>query len=148
MCTNMEGVANEIARMEKKTGVILAEEQRAAVLEAMSSGVLIITGGPGTGKTTTINTILQLLQDEGCEVVLAAPTGRAAKRMSEATGVEAQTIHRLLESTFLGEDVRRQTFDRNEENPIEADVIIIDETSMVDIMLMHALLRRLRQVLV
>ena len=84
MCTNMEGVANEIARMEKKTGVILAEEQRAAVLEAMSSGVLVITGGPGTGKTTTINTILQLLQDEGCEVVLAAPTGRAAKRMSEA----------------------------------------------------------------
>lgn len=141
MCTNMEGVANEIARMEKKTGVILAEEQRAAVLEAMSCGVLIITGGPGTGKTTTINTILQLLQDEGCEVVLAAPTGRAAKRMSEATGVEAQTIHRMLESTFLGEDVRRQTFDRNEENPIEADVIIIDETSMVDIMLMHALLR-------
>lgn len=79
MCTNMEGVANEIARMEKKTGVILAEEQRAAVLEAMSCGVLIITGGPGTGKTTTINTILRLLKDEGCEVVLAAPTGRAAK---------------------------------------------------------------------
>lgn len=138
---NMEGVANAIVRMEQRTGVVLAEEQRAAVLEAMSRGLLIITGGPGTGKTTTINTILQLLQAEDCEVVLAAPTGRAAKRMTEATGVEAQTIHRLLETTFLGENTRRQTFERNEENPIDADVIIIDETSMVDLLLMHALLR-------
>ena len=138
---NIEKVAKEIVAVEKQTGVILAEEQRFAVLEAMTRGILVITGGPGTGKTTTINTILQILQTEDCEVVLAAPTGRAAKRMSEATGVEAQTIHRLLETTFLGEDSRRQTFDRNEENPIEADVIIIDETSMVDLLLMHALLR-------
>ncbi len=140
-CTNMEGVAKAIVRMEKKTGVCLAEEQRAAVLEAMSRGVLIVTGGPGTGKTTTINTIIHLLQEEDCDVVLAAPTGRAAKRMTEATGVEAQTIHRLLGTAFLGEDTRRQVFDHNEDNPLEADVIIIDEVSMVDLLLMHALLR-------
>ncbi len=138
---NMETVAKEIARVEKDTGVILAEEQRLAVLEAMSCGVLIITGGPGTGKTTTINTILRILQREEQEVVLAAPTGRAAKRMTEATGMEAQTIHRLLGISFVNEDNRRQSFDKNEDDPIEADVIIIDETSMVDITLMQALLR-------
>lgn len=138
---SMEKTAREIAAVEKQTGVILAEEQRAAVQEAMSRGVLIVTGGPGTGKTTTINTILRILKKEDVEVVLAAPTGRAAKRMTEATGVEAQTIHRLLETSFLSDDSRRQTFERNEENPIEADVIIIDETSMVDLLLMHSLLR-------
>ena len=138
---DMEYIAKEIARVEKETGVILAEEQRAAVLEAMSNGVLIITGGPGTGKTTTINTILRILQREEQEVVLAAPTGRAAKRMTEATGMEAQTIHRLLGINFMGEENRRQTFDKNEDDPIEADVIIIDESSMVDIALMQALLR-------
>ncbi|MBM6829596.1 ATP-dependent RecD-like DNA helicase [Anaerotignum lactatifermentans] len=138
---SMEKTAREIAAVEKQTGVILAEEQRAAVQEAMSRGVLIVTGGPGTGKTTTINTILRILKKEDVEVVLAAPTGRAAKRMTEATGVEAQTIHRLLETSFLSDDSRRQTFERNEENPIEADVIIIDETSMVDLLLMQSLLR-------
>ncbi len=138
---DMEYVAKEIARVEKETGVVLAEEQRLAVLEAMSCGVLIITGGPGTGKTTTINTILRILQREEQDVVLAAPTGRAAKRMTEATGMEAQTIHRLLGINFVNEDNRRQTFDKNEDDPIEADVIIIDETSMVDIVLMQALLR-------
>lgn len=138
---SMEKTAREIAAVEKQTGVVLAEEQRAAVQEAMSRGVLIITGGPGTGKTTAINTILRILKKEDVEVVLAAPTGRAAKRMTEATGVEAQTIHRLLETSFLSDDSRRQTFERNEENPIEADVIIIDETSMVDLLLMHSLLR-------
>ena len=138
---NMESIATEIARVEKETGVVLAEEQRAAVAEALSCGVLIITGGPGTGKTTTINTILRILKKEDMDVVLAAPTGRAAKRMTEATGMEAQTIHRLLGISFIGEDSRRQTFDKNEENPIEADVIIIDESSMVDIVLMQALLR-------
>lgn len=138
---DMEYIAKEIARVEKETGVILAEEQRLAVLEAMSSGVLIITGGPGTGKTTTINTILRILKREELDVVLAAPTGRAAKRMTEATGMEAQTIHRLLGINFMGEDNRRQTFDKNEDDPIEADVIIIDESSMVDIALMQALLR-------
>lgn len=138
---NMEVIAREILRVEQETGVKLAKEQRLAVLEAMSCGVLIITGGPGTGKTTTINTILRLLQREEQEVVLAAPTGRAAKRMTEATGMEAQTIHRLLGINFVNEDNRRQTFDKNEEDPIEADVIIIDESSMVDIVLMQALLR-------
>lgn len=136
-----ETIAKAIARVEDETGVTLAEEQRLAVLEAMSSGVLIITGGPGTGKTTTINTILRILQEEEQEVVLAAPTGRAAKRMTEATGMEAQTIHRLLGISFVNEDSRRQSFERDEDNPIEADVIIIDETSMVDIGLMQALLR-------
>lgn len=136
-----DSIARQIARVEKETGVILAEEQRLAVLEAMSSGVLIITGGPGTGKTTTINTILRILQEEELEVVLAAPTGRAARRMTEATGMEAQTIHRLLGINFVAEDSRRQSFERDEDNPIEADVIIIDETSMVDIGLMQALLR-------
>lgn len=136
-----DSIARQIARVEKETGVILAEEQRLAVLEAMSSGVLIITGGPGTGKTTTINTILRILQEEELEVVLAAPTGRAARRMTEATGMEAQTIHRLLGINFVTEDSRRQSFERDEDNPIEADVIIIDETSMVDIGLMQALLR-------
>lgn len=116
---NMESIATEIARVEKETGVVLAEEQRAAVAEALSCGVLIITGGPGTGKTTTINTILRILKKEDMDVVLAAPTGRAAKRMTEATGMEAQTIHRLLGISFIGEDSRRQTFDKNEENPIE-----------------------------
>ncbi len=131
----------QIQQVEKETGVQLAPEQREAVMEAMSGGVLIITGGPGTGKTTTINTILRLLEKEEKEVVLAAPTGRAAKRMTEATGVEAKTIHRLLGTTFVSEDNRRQVFDKNEDDPIEADVIIIDETSMVDLPLMHALLR-------
>ncbi len=138
---NMEYIAHEIFRVEQETGVILAEEQRLAVLEAMSCGVLIITGGPGTGKTTTINTILRILKREEQDVVLAAPTGRAAKRMTEATGMEAQTIHRLLGISFVSEDNRRQSFEINEDDPIEADVIIIDETSMVDIVLMQALLR-------
>lgn len=131
----------QIQQVEKETGVLLAPEQRQAVMEAVSGGVLIITGGPGTGKTTTINTILRLLEKEEKEVVLAAPTGRAAKRMTEATGVEAKTIHRLLGTTFVSDDNRRQVFDKNEDDPIEGDVIIIDETSMVDLHLMHALLR-------
>lgn len=138
---SMEAIAEEIAKVERETGVALAEEQRAAVAEALGCGVLILTGGPGTGKTTTINTILRILKKEDLTVVLAAPTGRAAKRMTEATGMEAQTIHRLLGISFTGEDNRGQTFDKNEENPIEADVIIIDESSMVDIVLMQALLR-------
>ena len=131
----------QIKKIEQESGVQLAAEQRQAVMEAMSGGVFIITGGPGTGKTTTINTILRLLEKEEQEVVLAAPTGRAAKRMTDATGVEAKTIHRLLGTTFLSEDNRRQVFDKNEDDPIEADVLIIDETSMVDLHLMHALLR-------
>jgi exodeoxyribonuclease V alpha subunit len=102
--------------------------------------VLILTGGPGTGKTTTINTIIGLLEQRGLEVTLAAPTGRAAKRMSEATGREAKTIHRLLEVAFMSEDSRRQTFNKNEDSPLETDVLIVDEASMIDILLMKNLL--------
>lgn len=138
---DLDEIQKKILSMEKETGVTLAAEQRQAVMEAMQGGVMIITGGPGTGKTTTINTILHLLKQEEKEVLLAAPTGRAAKRMTEATGVEAKTIHRLLGTTYVSEDTRRQSFEKNEEEPIETDVLIIDETSMVDIHLMQALLR-------
>lgn len=136
-----KGMDKRIDKLEKEKKIKLAPEQRQAVKEAMTEGVLIITGGPGTGKTTTINSIISLLEEEGYEVILAAPTGRAAKRMSEATGKEAGTIHRLLEITFLEEDNKKQIFERNEERPLEADVIIIDEMSMVDILLMNSLLK-------
>ena len=138
---NSVDVEQAIKKIEEKTRKELAQQQKQAVIDAMTHGVLIITGGPGTGKTTTINTIIQILQEEENEVVLAAPTGRAAKRMTEATGMDAQTIHRLLGINFITEDKRRQTFEKNEENPINADVIIIDESSMIDITLMHSLLR-------
>ena len=134
---------DRIKRIEKETGTILDEMQRKAVKEAVSHGLFILTGGPGTGKTTTINTIIRFFEGEGAELRLAAPTGRAAKRMTEATGYEAQTIHRLLElSGMPDEDNRTQAihFERNAQNPLEADVIIIDEMSMVDIFLMHSLL--------
>lgn len=115
--------------------------QRNAVMQAVSSGLLIVTGGPGTGKTTTINTIIRYFESEDMEIRLAAPTGRAAKRMTEATGCEAQTIHRMLELSGAPEDDKNVSFMRNEENPIDADVIIIDEMSMVDIFLMNSLLK-------
>ena len=117
--------------------------QKQAVAAAASHGLFILTGGPGTGKTTTINAIIRYFEEEGAELRLAAPTGRAAKRMTEATGYEAQTIHRLLELNGMPEEEqegRAVHFDRNSENPLEADVIIIDEMSMVDIALMHSLL--------
>ena len=120
------------------------ELQIQAVIEAVNSGLLIITGGPGTGKTTTINTIIRYFEQEEMEILLAAPTGRAAKRMTEATGYEARTIHRLLELTGVPADdgdTSGMHFERNEENPLDADAIIIDETSMVDIHLMQALLK-------
>ena len=118
----------------------LSDCQKSAVSAATSQGVLILTGGPGTGKTTTINTIITLLEQQGLSVLLAAPTGRAAKRMSEATGRETKTIHRLLEVAFISEDSRRQTFHKNEESPLETDVLIVDESSMIDILLMKNLL--------
>lgn len=127
--------------VEKRQNIELSEEQRTAVMEAMVSGVLIITGGPGTGKTTIINTLLDILEDEDQEVLLAAPTGRAAKRMTETTGREASTIHRMLEIQYLEENEGPQKFQRNEENPLEADVVIVDEVSMVDIVLMNHLLK-------
>lgn len=136
-------VERRIAQIEKETKTTLDEMQKKAVTEAASHGLFILTGGPGTGKTTTINAIIRFFEGEGAELRLAAPTGRAAKRMTEATGYEAQTIHRLLELTGMPDEEREGQpihFERNAENPLEADVIIIDEMSMVDIHLMHSLL--------
>ena len=135
------GIDKNIDKFQQNNDIELASEQREAVKEALSNGVVVITGGPGTGKTTTINTIIHMLEEKELEVMLAAPTGRAAKRMSEATGREAQTIHRLLEIEFIQEDSRRQSFSKNEENPLDADVLIVDEMSMVDVVLMNALLK-------
>lgn len=134
-------VLDRIRRIELAEKIELDDKQRDAVLQAVRSGFLVITGGPGTGKTTTINTIIRYFEGEDMDIRLAAPTGRAAKRMTEATGCEAQTIHRMLELTGAPEDDRMAGFARNEENPIEADVIIIDEMSMVDIFLMNSLLK-------
>ena len=136
-------VERRIVQKEKETGTVLDEMQKKAVQEAAGHGLLILTGGPGTGKTTTINAIIRYFEGEGAEIMLAAPTGRAAKRMTEATGYEAQTIHRLLELSGMPEDDREGQpihFERNAENPLETDVIIIDEMSMVDIHLIHSLL--------
>ncbi|MBD5087324.1 MAG: ATP-dependent RecD-like DNA helicase [Clostridiales bacterium] len=129
-------------KLENQMEMELDSMQRTAVLEAARNGLLIITGGPGTGKTTTINAIIQFFQQEGLDILLAAPTGRAAKRMSETTGQEAQTIHRLLELSGNVEDEnQRMHFERNEENPLETDVVIVDEMSMVDISLLQSLLK-------
>lgn len=136
-------VEKELAQTQRELKIDLVEEQKEAVRNVLTNGVTVITGGPGTGKTTTINAILHMLEKAGEDVLLAAPTGRAAKRMSEATGMQAQTIHRLLEIGYMREDAERQMFNRNEDNPIEADVLIVDEMSMVDITLMHALLKAL-----
>ncbi len=134
--------------LEREQGISLDELQKKAVLQSIKSGVMILSGGPGTGKTTTINTIIRYFETEGMDILLAAPTGRAAKRMTEATGYEARTIHRLLEingavessSSSNPEDGRKAQFERNEDNPLEADAIIIDEMSMVDIHLFKSLL--------
>ena len=134
-------IDSQLAEEEKKHGITLADQQKEAIREAMHNGVLIITGGPGTGKTTIINIILDILEEGREEYLLAAPTGRAAKRMSEATGRSAQTVHRMLEIEFQPGEDTNQTFSRNEENPLEADVIIVDEMSMVDILLMNHLLK-------
>ena len=136
-------VQRRFGQIVKVTGATLDEMQKKAVTEAAGHGLFILTGGPGTGKTTTINAIIRFFEGEGSELRLAAPTGRAAKRMTEATGYEAQTIHRLLELNGMPEEERQGQavhFERNAENPLEADVIIIDEMSMVDIQLMHSLL--------
>lgn len=132
-------IEERVRRIEKQTGMELDEHQMTAVKEAVRNGLLIITGGPGTGKTTTINTIIKYFEMEGLDIFLAAPTGRAAKRMSETTGFEARTIHRILE--LNGGVDGAAGFERNEQNPLETDVVIIDEMSMVDISLMHALLK-------
>ncbi len=126
--------------IEEETGLQLDSLQRKAVMEAAGNGVTVVTGGPGTGKTTTINSMIHFFESEGMDLMLAAPTGRAAKRMTETTGYEAQTIHRLLEVNGNPEEEGNTGFLRNAENPLEADVIIIDEMSMVDLSLMYALL--------
>ena len=132
-------IEQRIRGIEKKSGMTLDEHQVTAVKEAVRNGLLVITGGPGTGKTTTINTIIRYFELEGLEIFLAAPTGRAAKRMSETTGFEARTVHRMLELNGGAEG--GGGFERDESNPLEADVIIVDEMSMVDISLMCSLLK-------
>lgn len=138
---NYKVMEAKVKEVEAKTGIKLGDLQRKAVYEAVESGLVIITGGPGTGKTTTINAIIKLFEMQNMEILLAAPTGRAAKRMTETTGMEAQTIHRLLELNGNPEEGGSMRFERNELNPLEADVIIIDEMSMVDIYLMYSLLK-------
>ncbi len=137
-----EKVRGRITAIENQFKIELEEQQRIAVSEAAANGLVVVTGGPGTGKTTTINTIIRFFESEGMELLLAAPTGRAAKRMTETTGYEARTIHRLLELSKMSDTQENKfNFERNELNPLETDVLIIDEMSMVDISLMHALLK-------
>ena len=143
-----EKVLLDIERLARGLGIELEELQLGAVLECVRNGVMILTGGPGTGKTTTINTIIHYFAAEGMDILLAAPTGRAAKRMTEATGYEARTIHRLLELSGLPDEngsgsisMSRARFERNADNPLEADVVIVDEMSMVDIQLFQSLLK-------
>ena len=141
-----EEINARICRIESSLGIALDEIQKEAVKKAVQNGLMVITGGPGTGKTTTINTIIRYFEMEGLDIRLAAPTGRAAKRMTETCGYEAQTIHRLLEicggpETENGRSGVGTHFDRNEENPLETDVIIVDEVSMVDISIMNSLLK-------
>lgn len=135
-----EALKRRIAAIEKEERIELDGLQKKAVTESIRNGVSVLTGGPGTGKTTTIQTIIRYFIDRGCNIALAAPTGRAAKRMSEATGYEARTIHRLLEVSG-GADAERGYFERNEENPLELDAVIIDEMSMVDVFLFQSLLK-------
>jgi exodeoxyribonuclease V alpha subunit len=139
---SVDEIKKRLDKIEEQSQMELDDMQKSAVVEAARNGVLIVTGGPGTGKTTTINTIIKFFEVEGLDILLAAPTGRAAKRMSETTGYEAQTIHRLLELSGGSEQSDgRFNFERNESNPLEADAVIIDEMSMVDIQLMNALLK-------
>ena len=134
-------IEHRLHQIEKNAELELDDMQRMAVKASVTNGVLLLTGGPGTGKTTTINAMIHFFESEGMDILLAAPTGRAAKRMSEATGCEAKTIHRLLELAYIPDDNSKMQYGRNEENPLEADVIIIDEMSMVDLSLMYTLLK-------
>lgn len=137
-----EEIDKRIRAVEKRDEIVLDDLQRDAVRMAARHGITILTGGPGTGKTTTINTMIRYFLSEGLNIALAAPTGRAARRMTDATGYEASTVHRLLEVSGMTTDSRVSAqFERNEDNPLEQDVIIIDEVSMVDIYLMHSLLK-------
>ena len=140
-----EYVRGKLDVLQDKSGIFLDDLQKRAVVESVCNGVFILTGGPGTGKTTTINAMIQYFETEGLEFHLAAPTGRAAKRMTETTGYEARTLHRLLElNGRAGEDENfKAGFEKNEDNPIEADVVIVDEMSMVDLFVFQALLKAL-----
>lgn len=140
LLTNLQ-IEEELSILKKQNGIELAPEQKKAVFEAFKGRCLILTGGPGTGKTTTINTILEIMHKLDLKIALAAPTGRAAKRITQVTGCEAKTVHRLLEAIGTGEEAR---FNRDEQNPINADVVILDEVSMIDIMLMSSFLKALR----
>jgi len=149
---NRDKTERALKEIEESLSVELDEIQREAIFAAAENGILILTGGPGTGKTTTINALIRYFEGEGMDILLAAPTGRAAKRITETTGHEASTIHRMLQMKGgMEEDEQgskrdqRGSFEKNETNPLEADVIIIDEMSMVDISLMHALLRAIAQ---
>jgi len=137
-----ESLLSKVLLLERELDIELDQLQRQAVLASIENGILIVSGGPGTGKTTTINMIIHYFEKEGMDILLAAPTGRAAKRMTEATGYEAKTIHRLLELNGpAGEESKKAFFERNEENPLETDILIIDEMSMVDIHLFQSLLK-------
>jgi len=138
----MAGIDDIIEKVEQEENIRLADLQRKAVISAIKNGVMVITGGPGTGKTTIIKTIIKILEKYHISFALAAPTGRAAKKMNEATGVEAKTIHRLLEIGYLS-DNEEQVFFRNEDNPLDVRTVIIDEMSMVDILLFNNLLKAL-----
>lgn len=132
----------EISSFERKNNIVFADSQKEAILGAFENGIEIITGGPGTGKTTIIKCIIEIYENNGMKVLLAAPTGRAAKRMTESTGREAKTIHRLLEMGVS--DNENSFFGRGEGEPLEGDVIIVDEASMIDIMLMNSLLKAIK----
>jgi len=138
MGTSFLNIEDMLKKFQKEEGILLALKQREAVIEALSNGVTVITGGPGTGKTTIINCIIKLMEQQGMTVVLAAPTGRAAKRITETTGREAKTIHRLLEYSYSDDG---PYFHKDEDDPILADAVIIDEMSMVDVLLMNHLLK-------
>ncbi len=138
-----EDIFSMIAKVEAVFGISYAERQREALYESLKNGVMILTGGPGTGKTTVVRAMLSIFRSMGLKAVLAAPTGRAAKRLSEATGEEAKTIHRMLE--MERKDEQTSVFNRNEKNPIEESVVIVDESSMIDLSLMDALVRALRR---
>ena len=137
---SMDGIIREI---ESEQQIELAEQQREAVMSSLKTGALVITGGPGTGKTTIINAIIRVMERLGKSVMLAAPTGRAAKRMAELCEMEAKTIHRLLEVNFSDDD-DGMNFSRDESNPLECDVLIVDEMSMVDVLLLNSLLKAVR----
>ena len=133
-----------LSHYEEQNRISLDENQKTAIITALQNGVTVITGGPGTGKTTIIKALIEIFQEHGVGVLLCAPTGRAAKRISETSGYEAKTVHRLLEVGYEIGQEDRAYFSRNEENPLDADVIIMDEASMIDIVILSSLLKAMK----